>query len=75
MGKYINKSKGGLKVLGKRYKVGEIFTLTDEQEKRVSPAFLKGYAVLAQKKARSKKVVELDIPSEATNSDATEVKD
>lgn len=54
MNKYINKSKAILKVLGKSYKTGAAFTLTDAEEKRVSPAFLAGYTA-GKKVAKLKK--------------------
>ncbi len=46
MGKYINKQKKvSIIVLNKRYKPGKTFTLTPEEESRVSPLFLNQYRV------------------------------
>ncbi len=45
MGKYINKTKVSIIVLRKRYKPGKTFTLTAEEESRVSPLFLNQYRV------------------------------
>ncbi len=57
MGKYINSSAGTLIVLGVKYKVGESFSLSDSDEKKISPAFLDQYDTGSQKKMRPKRTI------------------